>query len=301
MRGEIILCTRNRAEDVARLFANLPAQVLKPPLLVVDSSDGAETESLVRAFAESGAWTSVRYLPSGPGLTRQRMIGVASLRSTTDLVHFIDDDVLLEPEYFWSIEALFDGEPECVGVGGWITNEPMHKPRWSGRLFYLDSFEQGRILPSGVNTFVFRPDQVLRVDWLSGACMSYRRDIFEKLSFDTRMTGYSLGEDVDFSFRVGKLGHLWVTPDAPLEHLTSPVNRYDARRFMSQDLVRRHAFVARYRGSGISLTAFWWSVFGDVALTVAKTVFYSDRDAWRARLAGLFDGIGRLMRGEGRP
>lgn len=301
MTGEIVVCTRNRTDDMARLLDNLPAQQLRPPLLVIDSSDGSETEELVRAFSESGGWPDVRYLVSEPGLTKQRMVGIANLLTTTDVVHFVDDDVVLQPSYFSAIEAVFDRDANCVGVGGWITNVPAHHPRWTARLFGLDSRRQGLVLPSGTNTFVFEPGPLLKVDWLSGAAMSYRRLVFETISFDTGMSGYSLGEDLDFSFRAGALGSLFVTGGARLEHLLSPVNRYDARRFSCQALVRRHAFVLAQRERGMSVLAFWWSVMGDMVLTSLKTVIYSDHDAWHARLGGLFDGMRRIARAEGRP
>jgi GT2 family glycosyltransferase len=295
VRSEIVLCTRNRAADVERLLADLPRQTVKPPILFVDSSDAARTEELVARFGASGLWSAVRYLRAEAGLTKQRAAGVAAVGAECDVVHFIDDDVLLDPEYFRGIETVFERDPEAVGVGGWITNEPMHRPRWSGRMFLLDSTAQGRVLRSGVNTFVYRAAGDLRVDWLSGASMSYRRSVFETVQFDTAMIGYSLGEDVDFSYQAGRCGHLWVTPHARLVHLTSAANRWDPRRFTCEDVLRRHAFVMRNRGAGLSLVAFWWSVFGDGLLTSAKTVLYPDRATWRSRLGGLSDGLVRLL------
>ena len=78
----------------------------------------------------------------------------------------------------------------------------------------LDSPRTGRVLPSGRNPLVVDVLSVTEVDWLSGCSMSFRRAVFEMFSFNEELTGYGLGEDVEFSYRVHQRGRLLVTPDA---------------------------------------------------------------------------------------
>ncbi len=294
MRAELIVCTRDRAAEMEQLLANLPGQDRKPRLLVVDSSEGTETEELVERFAESGAWSDVTYLRSDPGLTVQRMCGVAALSPDCEIVHFLDDDVLLEPGYFRAIEDAFEADDEVVGIGGVITNQPPHQPRFLNRVFALDSHREGSVLGSGVNIKTGEVTDRLAVQWLSGCSMSYRRSLFETISFDTSMSGYSLGEDVDFSFAAGKLGVLLVIAAARLEHCEAGAGSLDQRRFWRDELIRRHRFVVRYRGQGVSPAAFWWSVYGDELVTVGKRLFLGDRARWSAKLSGMRDGIAAI-------
>ncbi len=251
-----------------RLLQDLASQASVPPILVIDSSDDGLTRDIVLSAARRVP-VEIRYAHTGAGLTRQRMEAVNRLAPDTEVVHFVDDDVILEPNYFAAIEETFVADRSLLGAGGLIANLPEHRPSLLRRLFLLDCRQDGKILPSGINVLVFSAAQPLPVDWLSGCSMSYRRSVFDRLSFDTRMTGYSLGEDVDFSYRVAKIGHLMVTPHARLAHLCSPVGRTDAHAQARAAVVRRHQFVRQMRGD-LRLSAFWWSFVGELVIQVSK-------------------------------
>jgi GT2 family glycosyltransferase len=271
VKTTLILCTRNRAPDVERLFESFAGLSRLPDcLLVVDSGSGTETQGLVKGFSQLNRVVDVRWIPSEPGLTRQRMLGLDNLDPDVDLVHFVDDDVVLEPDYFKAIEQEFVRRPDALGVGGRIANLPRHKPRLDHRVLLRDSVKEGVVLPSGVNILVFGGAAPCDVQWLSGCSMSFRRSVFDRLSFDTRMSGYSHGEDVDFTFRVAQLGALVSTPHARLQHLCSPVNRYDADRWEISVLTSRHRFVCEMRGFGVNRSAYWWCVGGQAIVSVGR-------------------------------
>lgn len=296
MRSEIVLCTRNRAVDVESLLAGLSGQSVTPALLVVDASDDDATRRVLDAFAASGAWPAVRHRHAPPGLARQRMAGVRALRDDTEVVHFIDDDVQLAPDYFAQIERVFVEHDDVLGVGGWVINTPSRRVRFTGPMFLLDSAtRQGRVLPSGANVLVHRPRGILDVDWLSGCAMAYRRRVFAQLSFDERMTGYSLGEDVDFSFRVSRLGRVVVTERARLRHLCSEVGRWDHARLARENARRRHAFVCELRGHGVNRGAFWWSLLGEILTRAVRGVLRTDGDE-RAVARALLRGTADILR-----
>jgi GT2 family glycosyltransferase len=217
MRSALIVCTRNRPDDIRRLFSSILHGNSATTVMVMDSSDGDDT----RAAVAEVAGVRFRYERCARGLTRQRMAGVAALDPEVQIVHFVDDDVVLEPGYLAAIEETFDARPEVLGVGGRITNMPAHNPRLLHRVFLLDSVQGGIVLPSGVNVLAFGVPDGGRVDWLSGCSMSFRRMVFDDLAFDLRMEGYSLGEDVDFTFRVSRRGPLCIAGKARLAHMIS--------------------------------------------------------------------------------
>jgi GT2 family glycosyltransferase len=51
-----------------------------------------------------------------------------------------------------------------------------------------------------------------------GGVSSFRKEIFEQLSFSNYFEGYGLYEDADFTLRLSKLGKLYVNTAAQLEH-----------------------------------------------------------------------------------
>ncbi|MFA6074536.1 MAG: hypothetical protein WC778_01740 [Negativicutes bacterium] len=82
--------------------------------------------------------------------------------------------------------------------------------------------------------------------WLSGCNMAYRYETIKNLCFDEYFTAYGLGEDLEFSWRVAKLGRLLFVPEARLIHFESSVARPDNKRigrmyFMNKwHIVRKH-------------------------------------------------------------
>ncbi len=78
---------------------------------------------------------------------------------------------------------------------------------------FLPTFAHGRSIgflpPSG---------KIYRVEQIMGGVSSYKKEIFDRLSFSTYFEGYGLYEDADFSLRIAKLGKLYVNTGARLSH-----------------------------------------------------------------------------------
>jgi GT2 family glycosyltransferase len=183
------------------------------------------------------------------------------------LVHFIDDDSIVDPAYFSAILSIFerDALAEIAGVGGLITNLPEHTPSRALEAFQLDNSRVGIVLPSGKNVLVFTADREVDVDWLSGSSMSFRRDVFDQHAFNESLAGWALGEDVEFTYRVRQDRRLVVTPEARTEHRQSPHGRWKLRRIVQVELVHRHARVVTGVGR-YSPYAFWLSVVGQLLI-----------------------------------
>jgi GT2 family glycosyltransferase len=222
------------------------------------------------------------YQAAAPGLTGQRNAGVRAGRSA--VVHFVDDDTVLDPHYIESILNEFASDPEgtVLAVGGLITNVHRHRVPIVKRAFMLDSPRTGLVLPSGRNPLVVDVQSVTEVDWLSGCSMSFRRGVFEMFSFNEEFKGYGLGEDVEFTYRVRQRGRLLVTPDARIEHLQSHVNRMAMPQYTYDEIVNRARRVRAQTGC-LRMRWFWWSVVGELLALGAASVL--DRSAvQRARL-----------------
>jgi len=286
-RSELILCTRNRPEEVRTLLAALHNCPDAPATLVVDSSETIETQTAVEDFIAVSSHPPLRYLAAPRGLTVQRMMGVRSLSPTTCIVHFLDDDAIPEPGYFSAIERAMASERGVIGVGGVDTNALPHRATRMHRFFLLHSKRPGALLRSGINVQVGAVSQITPVDWLSGCCMSYRREVFSSESFDTRLLGGALGEDVDFSFRARRLGSLCVTPHARVEHKQSPLDRMSRDAWLAAEVARRHAFVVGSGAGGTSRVAFWWSVVGDLLMSFGTSIFRGRRSSARRGVAVL--------------
>ena len=217
LSSELIICTRNRADALGDCLASVRQSRLVPErVLVVDSSDDDATEQLVVKAAAEGV-VDLLYVRGPRGLTLQRNLGMSLLRPDTDVVHFVDDDVVVEDGYFEAIIEAFAADERVVGVGGKITNVP--RPRLTRlRAWMMLGGRQGTVVPSGHNIMMTDFTVDTPVEWLSGCAMSHRVNRVRGLAFDERRTGYGMGEDVDFSMRAAERGSLVWTPSARLEH-----------------------------------------------------------------------------------
>lgn len=231
----VVVCTYRRAASVERFLTSLAAQERRPAqLLVVDASPDDATERALRALPDLGALAAcVEYLRvDGPlrGLTRQRNLALRLV--SQDLVTFFDDDVVLLPGCLAEMERVMrEGGAGVVGVGAVLENE-RERPslRWRARvrLRVIPSLEPGRYHRCGMSTpWSFLPDtqRVVRGDWLMGGATMWRTGIARRVTFAGEFHGYSSGEDLDFSLRMGAHGALCVAGAARALHLPDASGR----------------------------------------------------------------------------
>jgi GT2 family glycosyltransferase len=285
----LVLCTRNRPDELGNCLVSVRVQQRVPTrVLVVDSSDDDAVARIVVDLAQTWAPGSVLdYLWCEPGLARQRAAGIDA--TVEDIVHFVDDDTVLERGYFEAIVAVFDADAEGTvgGVGGFVTDQPPHRftrvDEWLG----LDAREEGVVLPSGRNVRVYTPPPApVEVDWLPGCAMSYRRAVFERERPNTDLGGDRNGEDVELSYRVRQHWRLMITPFARLEHRESPTGRRSPEELVRVELISRYERVRAGTGR-LSKPAFWVSAVGQLGWYGAKgLVTWSDERLAIARETG---------------
>ncbi|WP_082575951.1 glycosyltransferase family 2 protein [Arthrobacter sp. Soil762] len=227
MKDALVICTRNRHADIKRCLDSLLQQRRMPlRLLVVDSSDSEDTADLSHQYKSEGGLPFLEYVHTAPGLTLQRNVALRTLQEDVEVVHFIDDDVELEPEYIEELMKAFEMDPTLVGAGGLIKGGNRKKARIVARLSGRDSIHPGRVLSTGFNIGAHETPFDVDVDWLPGCSMSFRLAMIDGLAFDERRVGYAIGEDADFGLRASARGKLRHVHAARLHHHQSPVNRH---------------------------------------------------------------------------
>ncbi len=295
----VVICTRNRPDDLARALQL--SQECSPdiPMLVADASDGGRDLAVQNLVA---IYPSAILLSCTPGLARQRNQALEYLRELPlppGVVHFIDDDTEPLPGYFQEVEAAFAREPDLGGVGGVIVGEQVPRFGRLKRLFRLSSSSAGVVLPSGKSTMPYFEDWVPTAPQrLPGCAMSYRMSHIDGLTFDNRLEGYSYGEDVVFSYALSERHPLLVEPRARVRHHLSPVNRQSRFQVARDGILLRHRFVRENERRGLSVGAFWWSVASDVALRLVKGVVTLDPNSLataRGMAAGAWDVVRRPL------
>lgn len=231
MAISVIICTKDRKNDLFQAIRSIESQTRLPDeLIIVDASTSQDYKNdLLNKFKK----LDIKYLHTGPGLTKQRNLGI--LASSGELIIFFDDDVILEPEYIFFIEQIFlnDVENKIGGAMGRITNIKkktlfFNLIQFFSKIFLLTSEGDGTLKISGLPThpFTLNYNRPIEVEVLSGCQMAYRQEVFKHEKFDEFLSSYSYLEDVDFSYRIFKRGYkLIYQPKALIEHKIAPQSR----------------------------------------------------------------------------
>ena len=296
LSNAVILCTRNRLPDIVRALQSLAVQTLVPEeLIIIDSSDTplSKQQEFTRYFSvDCFPHSLLLYKHTAPGLPFQRNRGIAC--ATADIVHFIDDDVVLEHDYLEQMHAAFSMRPTYLGGMGTVTNigMPCFDYIYCLRTFFLlqRDYSSGFFTASGMPQHCYGTKDFKDVEVLGGCCMSYRSSVFKKHLFDEKLGRYAFMEDCDFSKRVSKDGALFFNPCARLAHFNSPLNRdsiVDARALFIKNysyLFFKNFFSEnRWR-----IFAYGWSVLG----LFVEALFVRNRRYIQGYFKGIFEGIG---------
>jgi GT2 family glycosyltransferase len=197
----LVICTRDRPDDLKRCLAALNELRLRPlQIIVVDNAPSSDaTRRLVENFP------NVEYvLEPKPGLSRARNAGVARCRG--DIVAFTDDDVVVHPDWLRGLLRGFDS-PDIWAVTGPVF--PAELESEAQLLFQAGHHDFGW----GYHRLTFdtaffehtkrKGAPVWRIG--AGANMAFRREVFEGVGgFDERLGAGASGcsEDSEMWYRV---------------------------------------------------------------------------------------------------
>jgi hypothetical protein len=113
--------TRNRAGDLAEMLDSLTRQRRAPDeVLVVDNGSTDQTQAVLDEFR--GRLPLQCQFLAGADIPGARNLVLES--AAHEIVSFIDDDCISEPEWLAAVEAGFLRADNIGIVGGWVTHQP---------------------------------------------------------------------------------------------------------------------------------------------------------------------------------
>jgi len=217
MNFALIVCTYMRPLPLLKLLNSVKGQTLYPnEILIVDGSTNDETKIVL----EQNQFNNLQYFQVSKedrGLTKQRNYGVAKVSGETEVICFLDDDTILEPNYFEEIIKTYTVFPNALGVGGFINNEAkweqiqqdyiptIHEfahdgwKRKDGSRFVLrkrlglDSDAKPGFMPEFSNGrgigFLPPSGKIYEVEQLKGGVSSFRKTVFNTFYFSPYFEG----------------------------------------------------------------------------------------------------------------
>lgn len=271
-----------RPKPLLQLLQSVQEQTVYPnEILIIDGSTNQDTELVLKQnYIENLIYFLVS--DSDRGLTKQRNFGISKANSSSEIVCFLDDDIVLEKDYFEKLLQTYQIFPDALGVGGYITNET----QWSFvganynvpiNEFYFDGWKRkdsSRFIlrkklgldsdcPPGYSSlyshgrsvgFLPPSGKVYEVEMFMGGVSSFRKKVFDAVQFSIYFEGYGLYEDADFTLRVSKMGKLYVNTAAQLNHYHDASGRPNQYRY-GKMVVRNGWYVWRVKNPKPSLNA----------------------------------------------
>jgi len=263
----VIIPTIGRAAQLRSLLESLAAQTRLPDQVIIVGEDVGGVPSEFPTLRP-------RFVPMPKSsICEARNAGVAATDRGIDLLAFIDDDIVLEPQaveatlHFWE-----NGPHDLGGTGLNLVNYPERfaaELKGSPLLSWLGLYNSrpGTVARSGFHTPFGHVDETIEVKWLPSWAVVYRRKVFTEFCFDEWFQSYSYLEDLDLSYRVGKKYRLAVVAGARFCHYPVPSGRHDPYLFGKKEITHRLHFVRKHRELATSVCVV--ALMGRILLSLA--------------------------------
>jgi len=244
----IIIPTYNRQEELIPMLQHLKKFKVKE-IIVVDqskSSIGDKVRKLGKRF---------KYVMNTiPSITAARNLGVRV--SKGKIICFLDDDVFLADNYFEEILNLIR-LPFVEGVAAYTRPKVNYLSRVFDKLaglFFLKKYSKYHSEINGAfsNSYPLDLAELQQINyllapfsqWLPGVNMVFKREVFNHQSFDENLKGYTLAEDIDFTYRLylSNMFSLMITSKTYVTHLHSQSSRPDLRKMRYINMVDHFYF-----------------------------------------------------------
>lgn len=297
--ASLVICTRDRPDELRRCLNSLTEQTYSPVEVVV--VDNASLDGRTRQVAEAAGVKYVR--EDRPGLSHARNSGLR--HASAEVIAFTDDDVILHPRWLERLVLALQ-ESDALAVTGLVL--PAELDTEAQQLFETHwGFGQG-YEPLEFGQDFFAADRSTGCEaWNigAGASMAFRRRAFEKVgNFDVRLGAGAAGcsEDSEFWHRILSIGGTCrYEPAAVAYHY----HRRDMAGLASQiyQYMKGHAaaLLVQYERSGNRgnlWRAFYFLPRYDAARAWRRLRYGkrpADRFLWR-EIAGLLAGLGYYLR-----
>lgn len=234
----IVVCTRDRADDLVRCLAAIRALNCPPmvqvDVVVVDNGSRDRTPEVVASAAEGSPIPIRRVYLAEPGLARARNAGIQA--SLGDYVLFTDDDCLVATDWLESAVRVMESDPSVGLAGGQVRlHNPCDLPETIKPSPYLE-------MPRG-------PADLHAL--LLGCNMIIRRSVLDSIGlFDDRFgagSRFKSSEDTDMVYRVYRSGFAVIyDPRFLVSHNHGRRSLPEIRRLHRGYRIGRGAFYAKH-------------------------------------------------------
>ena len=283
-----VVPTYNRPKELELCLRSVLAQSLPPhEVIVVDNGRTPLTKETIKMmepeFFQKGIFLTY-FENDVNSLTVAKNIGIS--KASGELVSFLDDDLILEPNYYEEMVRLFYEIPEALGVMGYNLFRGRKRTLKTEfisayqRVFRLrvNGDSRFRVMPSLGLTYS-DDGPVVGADWISGAS-TFTKWVLERIKPDSNLLKYSWDEDTDLSYRISKAfpGTLFMNQRAKYTHVDSQIRRAPNKEIIYMtEVYDLYLFYKDVNQTFSNKAVYLWSRIGRILLQSILLLTSSDR------------------------
>lgn len=266
----IVICTRNRLDDLTRCIQSIAAQqyVSDTAIEVLIVDDGDIPEHKLKEYHECISRLSngeMKYVKKEqPGVWFSRYLSLSSVKH--DIVLYLDDDAELDDRlYIRRLLDIYEQDESIAGVGGVAKGlETSRAGKLLGVLTCQMSSSPGKLAPSSLAGSLLqwgRVESVFATEFFHGCNMSFRRYALQDMRPYPWMTSYAVADDLYMCLLASRYGQLVVDPGLKIVHHESPSSRDKAGKVAKATAVNHYYFLRLKQAGFWNYTALLWTLF----------------------------------------
>jgi cellulose synthase/poly-beta-1,6-N-acetylglucosamine synthase-like glycosyltransferase len=289
----VVLPTKNRHFDLSNFFDSLLEQSIFPnQVIVIDQSAENLSEALITNKVNSIKSSTLTYIHNINIKVLVEAKHYSLQYNKSDLICFLEDDVILEKDFIEKIISGFKHNPDMYGCCGVITNPPVINffYEFFFHLFHIGIYKDIRVGIYGYNNLT---QKFFESDKLSGGLSAWRKEVFSYTFFDLK-NNLHYTEDIDISSRVSYFfpNSLFINTHARLAHYFSKSSRSNLVVVHSKKIIELIIFYKKRKKITFSFFHLSWLLVGIFLNLLLKTISLLSFEPIRAFFIGLYKGIG---------
>ncbi|HEV2292227.1 MAG TPA: glycosyltransferase family 2 protein [Tepidisphaeraceae bacterium] len=270
--------TAGLTTDCLRSLAPEVADVPSTRVVVTDNCSGDDSAQQIGAAIAAngwGDWASVVPLPRNGGFAYGNNEGIRPALESPDpprYVWMLNPDTLVKPGAIRAMLEFLDANRKAGIAGTRVINEDQSVRRSAFRFHNVASELEAGLRVGIVSKLLSDkvvaqpiPQEVCEVDWVSGASMFVRREVFMDIGLLDE-SYFMYFEETDFSLRARRKGWTcWYVPSASIVHLVGQASGVTGtkknmkRRPKYWFDSRRHYFMANHGPATVLLADLAWA------------------------------------------
>ena len=199
------------------LFEKFDKEIQENKIEVI-LADNASSDGSPTAFKKSKYFSKIILIENKENFGFSKGNNIAFKNAGGNYTLFLNSDTEVSDKGFLNMAKFLDEDQEVGIVGGKLINLDGSDQMSAGKFYTISNLFLMLIGGERLGLLRSSPAKITRVDWVSGACLMIRRELFEKLKgFDENLFMYM--EDMELCYRARKDGALtYFYPDIKLIH-----------------------------------------------------------------------------------